>query len=57
MNEIGTWQGVISAFLQRCLLSVEINSPIVLKKSEELIYSLQAFHSKSCEVMSINKDL
>lgn len=54
VNKIGTWQRVISAFLQRCLLSVQINSPIVLKKSEELIDCLQAFYRKSSDVMSMD---
>lgn len=58
VNENGSWQRVLSVFIQKCLTGVEVDSPLSLRNSEQLIEILNPHHRRSCEVITLDiKDL
>ncbi|CAN7939726.1 unnamed protein product [Ixodes hexagonus] len=58
VNENGTWQKHVSAFLQKALAVLEVGSPLSLRCSDDLIADLQPFHGKQCCLVSMDiKDL
>ncbi|XP_040067690.1 uncharacterized protein LOC115312851, partial [Ixodes scapularis] len=58
VNENGTWQKVVSCFLQRGLKLANLEKSIALKNSSELIEVMEKFHGRKCAVFSMDiKDL
>ncbi|XP_040071196.1 uncharacterized protein LOC115320437 [Ixodes scapularis] len=58
INENGTWQKVVSKFLQRGLMYACLDNSLSLKNSNELIDMLEKFHGQQCSVVSMDiKDL
>ncbi|CAN8033172.1 unnamed protein product, partial [Ixodes persulcatus] len=58
LNEIGSWQNVISSFLQKCLAHVRIETSLSIKNSEELLEQIGKFHGTKRYIGSLDiKDL
>ena len=58
VNENGTWQKVVSKFLQQGLEFVLLENSLSLKNTNELIGILDVHHGKQCSVFSMDiKDL
>uniref|UniRef100_A0A147BDN4 Putative reverse transcriptase n=1 Tax=Ixodes ricinus TaxID=34613 RepID=A0A147BDN4_IXORI len=58
INESGTWQKVVSKFLQKGLGYACLENSLSLRNSNELIDSLEIHHGRRCSVLSMDiKDL
>ncbi|XP_040064250.1 uncharacterized protein LOC120838403 [Ixodes scapularis] len=58
INENGTWQKVVSKFLQQGLEYVRLEDSLSLRNSNELIDILEVHHGRKCSIFSMDiKDL
>lgn len=56
--EKGSWQRVVSGFIQGYLKGVKCSSPLVLKNADQLLTDIQPFYCKPVKVFPLDiKDL